>query len=194
MVIQQDYPSQASNGLLKLGEYENCKVRIAVNVLKNVQCTSFGVYGLDMEKLEKTVESARSAQLDEKAGVITGKCEAQQGDKCVLFVPYSKTFNVQINGERVDYKKAFDDFIVFDLKQGSNDIRITAEPMGLTAGLVLSGIGAVLAAGLLIIRRKVKFDDAIYSVCRVVTIIAGALVIAVIYVYPIVLNCIGKKK
>lgn len=194
MVIQQDYPSQASNGLLKLGEYENCKVRIAVNVLKNVQCTSFGVYGLDMEKLEKTVESARSAQLDEKAGVITGKCEAQQGDKCVLFVPYSKTFNVQINGERVDYKKAFDDFIVFDLKQGSNDIRITAEPMGLTAGLVLSGIGAVLAAGLLIIRRKVKFDDAIYSVCRVVTIIAGALVIAVIYVYPIVLNCIEKKK
>lgn len=194
VVIQPDYPTQGSNGLLKLGEFKNCKVTIKVNVLKNVQCSSFGVYGLDMDKLGSAVQEARCAGLDENAGVITGKCEAQQGDKCVLFVPYSKTFNVQINGERVDYKKAFDDFIVFDLAQGENDIRITAEPMGLTAGLILTGVGALMAAGLFLLRKKVKLDDAIYGVCRIVTIIAGALVIAVIYVYPIIVNCIGKKQ
>ena len=60
-----------------------------------------------MDKLDKVTASARSADLDEKQGVISGSCEASKGDKCVLFVPYSKTFNVEINGEKVDYEKAF---------------------------------------------------------------------------------------
>lgn len=193
LVIQQDYPSQGSNGLLRLGQYEDCKVRITVNVLKNVQCKSFGVYGLDVNKMKKAISNTRCAELNEKQGVITGSCEAKQGDKCVLFVPYSKTFSVKINGEKVGYEKAFDDFIVFDLKEGTNDIRITAEPMGLTAGLILTGAGVLFAAGLYVLRKKFKFDDAVYSVCRIAVIAAGVLVIAAIYIFPVLVNCIGKR-
>ena len=191
--IQSEYPSQGSNGLLRLGEFENCKVRVEVNALQNVQCSSFGVYGLDMDKLDSAVKNAKSAQLDEERGVITGECEAQEGEKCVLFVPYAKTFNVQINGERVDYEKAFDDFIVFDLKQGTNDIRITSEPMGLTAGLILSAAGVLFTALIYLLRRKVKLDDAVYSVCRITVIVIGALTFIAVYVLPVIINCTGPK-
>ena len=190
-VIQSGYPSQASNGLLRLGVFENCQVKIQIEVLKDVECTSFGVYGLDMDKLDKVTASARSADLDEKQGVISGSCEASKGDKCVLFVPYSKTFNVEINGEKVDYEKAFDDFISFDLKDGKNEIRITAYPMGLTAGILLSAFGVLVAAGSYLLRKKVKLDDVVYSVCKGAVIIIGILVFIVIYIYPVIINCTG---
>ncbi len=192
--IQKEYPSQGSNGLLRLGEFENCLVKVRINVLKNVQCTSFGLYGLDMEKLENATANAKCAQLDEHQGVIMGEYQAEQGEKCVLFVPYSKTFNVQINGESVDYSKAFDDFIVFDLKQGNNEIRITAEPMGMTAGIMLSAFGVLFTAGMFLVRKKVKFDDVVYTVCKLTVIAVGVLTFIVIYIYPVVVNCTGPRK
>ncbi|MBQ2581475.1 MAG: YfhO family protein, partial [Ruminococcus sp.] len=190
-VIQTGYPSQASNGLLRLGVFENCQVKIDVEVLKNVRCTSFGIYGLDMDKLDKVTSNARCADLDEKQGVISGSCEASEGDKCVLFVPYSKTFNVEINGEKVSYEKAFDDFIAFDLKDGTNDIRITAEPMGLTAGIFLSVFGVLVAVGSYLLRKKVELDDVVYAVCRGAVIVIGILTFIVIYIYPVIINCTG---
>ena len=190
-VIQTGYPSQASNGLLRLGVFENCQVKIDVEVLKNVRCTSFGIYGLDMDKLDKVTSNARCADLDEKQGVISGSCEASEGDKCVLFVPYSKTFNVEINGEKVSYEKAFDDFIAFDLKDGTNDIRITAEPMGLTAGICLSVFGVLVAVGSYLLRKKVELDDVVYAVCRGAVIVIGILTFIVIYIYPVIINCTG---
>ena len=192
-VIQTGYPSQASNGLLRLGVFENCQVKIDVEVLKNVRCTSFGIYGLDMDKLDKVTSNARCADLDEKQGVISGSCEASEGDKCVLFVPYSKTFNVEINGEKVSYEKAFDDFIAFDLKDGTNDIRITAEPMGLTAGIFLSVFGVLVAVGSYLLRKKVELDDVVYAVCRGAVIIIGILTFIVIYIYPVIINCTGPR-
>ena len=194
VVIQNDYPSQNSNGLLRLGEYENCLVKVEVNVLKNVQCKSFGLYGLNMNKLGRAADKARTADLDEKCGVISGSCEANAGDKCVLFVPYSKTFNVEVNGERVNYSKAFDDFIAFDLEEGHNEIRITAEPMGLTAGIALSAFGVLFAVGIFILRKKVKFDDVVYTVCKLTVIAVGVLTFIVIYIYPVVVNCTGPRK
>ena len=193
MVIQSEYPAQNSNGLLRLGEFEDCRVKVEINVLKNVQCTSFGLYGLDMSKLDKAVSNAKTAELDEKCGVITGNYEAKAGEKCVLFVPYSKTFNVQVNGRKTEYSKAFDDFIVFDLEEGENEIKITAEPMGITAGICLSIFGVFFAAGIYLLRRKVKFDDVVYTVCKVTVIAAGVLAFLFIYVYPVVINCTGPK-
>lgn len=193
-MIQSNYPSQNSNGLLRLGEFEDTKVVVEIYVLQNVQCTSFGVYGLDMDKLDKAVSKAKSAELNEDAGVITGSCEAKEGEKCLLFLPYSKTLNVTINGEKVNYEKTCDDFVVFDLREGNNDIRITNEPMGLTAGLVLSGVGVLMALGLFILRKKVKFDDIVYTVCNYAVIVIGVIVFIIIYIYPVIVNCFSPKE
>lgn len=192
--IQNGYPSQSSNGLLRLGEFENCRVVVKINVLQNVQCTSFGVYGLEMNKLASSLEHAKSVGLTENNGVISGNYQANEGEKCVLFVPYSKTFNVQINGEKVEYQKAVDDFIMFDLKAGKNEIRITSEPMGLTTGIILTAVGVLLAGVCCVMRKKFKPDDTVFAVCRAAVIIIGVLAFAVIYVYPVLVNCIGLAK
>lgn len=194
VAIQSNYPSQSSNGLLYLGDYEDSVVTVELRVLQNVSCSSFGVYGLDLDKLDKAVSSAKSAQLNEDRGVITGSYDAKQGEKCIVFLPWSNTLNVEINGERVEYEKTCDDFVVFDLKEGSNDIRITNTPMGVTAGIVISCIGAVVTLGFFILRKKVKLDDVAYKVCSYAVIVIGAIVLLIIYVYPVIVNCRSPKE
>ena len=191
--IQSNYPSQGSNGLLRLGEYENCTVKVEVYVMQNVSCSSFGVYGLDLDKLDKAVSKAKTADLNEDGGVITGSVDAKQGEKCIVTIPWQKTLNVQINGENVSFDKTCDDFLVFDLKDGSNDIKITNTPMGITTGLVMTAVGAVLTAGLFILRKKVKPDDIVYKVCTYTVIVLGVLIFALVYIYPVVVNSFSPK-
>ena len=94
----------------------------------------------------------------------------------------------------MEYEKTCDDFVVFDLKEGSNDIRITNTPMGVTAGIVISCIGAVVTLGLFILRKKVKLDDVAYKVCSYAVIVIGAIVLLIIYVYPVIVNCRSPKE
>ena len=63
-VMQMDYPSQSSNGLLKLGEFENEHVNVRVTLKKDItSCRSYGVFGLhhgdlvsfDLEEGENTI-------------------------------------------------------------------------------------------------------------------------------------------
>ena len=191
--VQTNYPSQSSNGLLCLGEYENTTVTVVIKVHKSLMCTSFGVYGMDSGKLEKAVAEARSAELNEESGVISGSVSAGAGDRCVLFIPYSGTLKVEINGEEVGYEKAFGDFVAFDLKEGENSIRVTNHPMGVTAGWIITAVGALLCGGVYILRKKVKLDDTVYSVMRAAVIIFGTLVFAVVYIYPVIINFFGVK-
>ena len=192
--IKTGFPSQSSNGLLWLGEFSNRTVEVTVRVEKNVECTSFGVYGLDLSKLSNAVENAKCANLKEEKGVITGDYTASKGEKCVVFIPYSESLRLEINGQEAKLEKAFGDFIAFDLQQGENSIRITNMPLGISAGIVISLLGIAGCFGVWLLRRKVKLDDTVYAVLRVIVIAAGAAVMAGVYIYPVLLNCFGKKR
>ena len=193
VTLQTKYPSQNSNGLLRLGEFKDSRVTVKIKLLKNVQCTSFGVYGQDLDKLKIACAKTKSAMLDEEGGTITGSCEAESGEKCVLFVPYSQTLDIEVNGEKVNYEKAFGDFVVFPLNEGENEIRITAQPMGLTTGIVLSILGAVMCVGVWLVRKKVKPDEVVFTVCRMMTLAVGIVVLIAIYIVPVILHCIKQK-
>lgn len=53
--IKQDlsFPNKDSNGLLYLGTFENEKVSIDIDVNESTYCSSYGIYGLSLGKLEK---------------------------------------------------------------------------------------------------------------------------------------------
>ena len=112
----------------------------------------------------------------------------------MVFIPYSESLRLEINGQEAKLEKAFGDFIAFDLQQGENSIRITNMPLGISAGIVISLLGIAGCFGVWLLRRKVKLDDTVYAVLRVIVIAAGAAVMAGVYIYPVLLNCFGKKR
>lgn len=188
-VMQMDYPSQSSNGLLKLGEFENEHVNVRVTLKKDItSCRSYGVFGLHHNVLEKALEQAQTAGLTDSDGKLSGSVNAKAGQKCVLQIPYQEGLKIKVNGKAVSYDKVFGDLVSFDLQEGENAITVTSVPKGFYAGLALTIAGIALTAGYFFIRKKLKFGETMEAAALVAVIGAGAIVIIVVYIAPCILN------
>lgn len=188
-VKQMDYPSQSSNGLLKLGEFENEHVNVRVTLKKDItSCRSYGVFGLHHNVLEKALEQAQTAGLTDSDGKLSGSVNAKAGQKCVLQIPYQEGLKIKVNGKAVSYDKVFGDLVSFDLQEGENTITVTSVPKGFYAGLALTIAGIALTAGYFFIRKKLKFGETMEAAALVAVIGAGAIVIIVVYIAPCILN------
>lgn len=188
-VMQMDYPSQSSNGLLKLGEFENEHVNVRVTLKKDItNCRSYGVFGLHHNVLEKALEQAQTAGLTDSDGKLSGSVNAKAGQKCVLQIPYQEGLKIKVNGKAVSYDKVFGDLVSFDLQEGENTITVTSVPNGFYAGLALTIAGIALTAGYFFIRKKLKFGETLEAAALVAVIGAGTIVMIVVYVAPCILN------
>lgn len=188
-VKQMDYPSQSSNGLLKLGEFENEHVNVRVTLKKDItSCRSYGVFGLHHNVLEKALEQAQTAGLTDSDGKLSGSVNAKAGQKCVLQIPYQEGLKIKVNGKAVSYDKVFGDLVSFDLQEGENTITVTSVPNGFYAGLALTIAGIALTAGYFFIRKKLKFGETMEAAALVAVIGAGTIVMIVVYVAPCILN------
>ena len=188
-VMQMDYPSQSSNGLLKLGEFENEHVNVRVTLKKGITgCRSYGVFGLHHNVLEKALEQVQTAGFTDSDGKLSGSVNAKAGQKCVLQIPYQEGLKIKVNGKAVSYDKVFGDLVSFDLQEGENTITVTSMPKGFYAGLALTIAGIALTAGYFFIRKKLKFGETMEAAALVAVIGAGAIVIIVVYIAPCILN------
>lgn len=187
--IQTDYPSQSSNGLLKLGEFENEKVNVRVTLNKNItNCRSYGVFGLHHDVLQKALEQVNTAGLTDNDGKLSGSVNAKAGQKCVLQIPYQEGLKIKVNGESVSYSKVFGDLVCFDLQEGENSITVTNVPKGFYAGLALTILGVALTVGYFFIRKKLKFGELLEMAGIVAVIGAGVIVMILVYIAPCILN------
>ena len=187
--IQTDYPSQSSNGLLKLGEFENEEVNIRVTLNKNItNCRSYGVFGLHHDVLQKALEQVNTAGLTDNDGKLSGSVNAKSGQKCVLQIPYQEGLKIKVNGESVSYSKVFGDLVCFDLQEGENSITVTNVPKGFYAGLALTILGVALTVGYFFIRKKLKFGELLEMAGIVAVIGSGVIVMILVYIAPCILN------
>lgn len=187
--IQTDYPSQSSNGLLKLGEFENEEVNVRVTLNKNItNCRSYGVFGLHHDVLQKALEQVNTAGLTDNDGKLSGSVNAKAGQKCVLQIPYQEGLKIKVNGESVSYSKVFGDLVCFDLQEGKNSITVTNVPKGFYAGLALTILGVALTVGYFFIRKKLKFGELLEMAGIVAVIGAGVIVMILVYIAPCILN------
>ncbi len=182
------YPSQEMNGLVKLGEFENQTVDVKIELLKSCKCTSFGVFSLDLDKLEQSADKAKTVNFKDKKGKLTGEYEANGGETCLLSIPYSDDLDIKINGESVKYSRAFDDLVSFKLKQGKNSITVTSMPKGFKLGAVVSIAGIALCVVYGIYRRKLKFSETVENAAAKLIIGIGAVVITAVYIVPVIVN------
>lgn len=186
--IENSYPYNKNNGVLYLGEFENEQVSVQISLLKSVSCSSFGVFGIDQNVLEATLNDANYVDFKRDGGMLKGKCTADSGETCFLSVPYSEGFKIKINGEKIEYKKAFSSFISFPLQEGESEITVTYTPKGFASGLIVTVIGIGLTAAYVIFRKKIIYSESLktlsYSIVSAVCIITVFL----IYAVPILIN------
>lgn len=155
---------------------------------KAVNCYSLGVFGLDLDKLESTVENTESAGFTAEGGKLKASCEVSGEKTCVVSVPYEEGFIVRVNGERTEYSKAISDFICFKLQDGKNEIEISFVPKGFYPGLTISMAGAALFALYIIFGKKIKLGERTEKNVQSVVLFALIAAAGIVYILPVILN------
>lgn len=186
--VTGDYPTTTDNGVIKLGEFENQQVEVVLSCKKAVNCYSLGVFGLDLDKLESTVENTESAGFTAEGGKLKASCEVSGEKTCVVSVPYEEGFIVRVNGERTEYSKAISDFIFFKLQDGKNEIEISFVPKGFYPGLMISMAGAALFALYIIFGKKIKLGERTEKNVQSVVLFALIAAAGIVYILPVILN------
>ena len=189
--INEDYPGEDSNGLLKLGEFENQTVRIEMIANRSIDCYSFGVFGLKLDVLSDAIQQTQCVGLQYNGHALTGSFHADQSRTCLLTVPYQDGIVVRVNGNTVPVMKVLSDWTAFELTEGDNDIEIYLVPKGFFIALILTVIGVSCLILCIIFRKKLHFPKWIGILSEVLIGLAALGCIIVVYVFPMIMSIIS---
>ncbi len=203
------YPSSdynKTNGFFKLGEFSDEEVTVTLTVKKDVDCRSFGVFGLDTDVLEKGINNAEGAYLNFNGSEVNGSFTAKQDGWMFVSIPYGTNLVYEVNGKEVKAEKAFCGFTAIPVTAGENTVEIYARSGLLTYAFILTAIAIVVAAALIVIFIKKKIPltlgfsekvDVLFeekskgakafvsNLTWIGIIVAFVVVIIFIYIYPL---------
>lgn len=183
-----DYPRQTANGVLDLGEYRDCSVKVVVELSDSIEATSFGVYTADISVLDNAVNGLIGSDLTQKGNTFRTRIDASEDGSVFICLPYDEGYSATVNGKKTEIKR-FGGFIAVKVCSGENDILLTFVPKGFGLGSVISLSGVLLFALYLVFRKKNArlLTDRVLTVCRYGVIVLGAVVLAAVYVFPVLI-------
>lgn len=187
------YPVQNSNGILDLGEYSDCDIVVTVNLAKDISAKSFGVFSIDVEKLESAVNRLISGDFKQINNGFTAKIDSPEGNFMFVAMPYDAGYTAIVNGTKREVKP-FGGFMSIPLDRGENQVEVKFVPRGFGFGLAVTAIGVVAFAFYIIDIKRGKFIERIagnkkigkIGECAVFAL--GVAVLAVIYLFPVIVN------
>ena len=191
------YPSQSSNGVIELGTFENTTVNIEVTLLKEINCKSLGVYGIKNNVFDAMINNTKGASLKANGDKIYGSYDNKDGSK-YLFVslPYNEGYKVKINGSSASLIKVFSGFMAIELKEGINNIEITYFAQGMTSGIILTILGALLIAGDMLLKyrfkKEIPHQDVLERISFIALIVAASILFVALYIFPMLLNILQE--
>ncbi len=182
--VTESYPSQSFNGLLNLGSFKNEKVKVELKVLKDVSCTSFGVFSVDETVVKKAIKNTETANLKYENGKYSG--QVKQGSLFVS-IPRANSFHIRLNGKVVSCHKVLNGFYEIELPE-NGELVIRFRPQGLIPGILLSLVGAAFFTWFLMhLKKKQNSFEKIYSVIYGVFIGVASVAFLIVYIIPIIL-------
>ena len=185
--IKNKYPEADTNGLLKLGEYENEKITVEITANKKISCYSFGVFGLDIDMLSDAINNTSCADLRYNGSKIIGNVRTDSNKTCLLSIPYNDGLVVKVNGNKVPVKMVLSDLTAFELSAGENSIEIYMIPKGFIAGIIISVIGIVLLAVYIRFQRKIHIPKKVSAAVEILTVFVSIFDIMIVYLAPIII-------
>ncbi len=154
-LVQSDYPSQSSNGLINLGTFTDETVSVEVELLKEVNAKSFGLAGLKEDILQQAITDTSVAQLKQVNNKIIGTAVTDSnGAYLFLSITYDKGYTINVNHKKTEVLCVFDSFMAVKLEKGNNDIYISYLPSGFHTGACLSVVGVLLLVGFMFFLKK----------------------------------------
>ena len=120
---------------------------------------------------------------------ITAKASANnENSSLLLTIPYSKSFNVKVNGKAVEAQKVLDTFTAIPLEKGENSIEMVYHPFGMKVGLGLCVIGifALILITLHLRKHSYKGNAVVEKILYWAFVFLAGAVFIVIYVFPLV--------
>lgn len=189
--INKSFPNKNSNGLLKLGEFNNENATIIISFLKDVSVNSFGVFGIDIDKLKSNISQLKTVEPKINKNKIYAEFEAEKDSYLYLAVPYDSGFNTYINGKNTELIKVNDCFCAVKLNKGKNKLKMTFYPNGLKISFILMTLGIILAmfinfTGEFIFKAE-KCGIISVILCR----LAFFAIIVLVYIIPVIAHTAG---
>ncbi|MBQ9030804.1 MAG: YfhO family protein [Parasporobacterium sp.] len=105
---------------------------------------------MDYNRYEEAMEilMTRNMQITEFTDTkVRGHVSVGAEDVLFTTIPYDEGWSVYVDGEERDYRDFEKSFILVDLEPGEHEIEFRYWPLGLTAGIVVSGACTALFAG-----------------------------------------------
>ncbi len=200
LTVANTYPNSHESGFLDLGYYQNGDVvTIVLTPLKNVHCSSFGLFSLHQDVLDDIVTSASSAGLSYDGHAYTGSFTADEHQNLLLTLPYSDGYKAIVNGHRRPIQKLLGNYCAIVLTPGETAVKITYTPPGRTAGWILTILGILLLVLVFKFRQRI---DAFLSphkaliknskkVAFITAIAATSLCFVTVYLFPLVFKLLN---
>lgn len=186
--ITASYPSQSQNGLLNLGSFENETVNITLYLVRDLECSSFGVFGVDEAIVKDAVNQTQSLNLKADAGVVSGKVLGK--GEYFISLPFNENYNITLNGEKISFKKALSGFISIDIPH-EGELKITLLPKGFILSAIISAIGLTLTVITFIFKKKIyTLIKPLQNIVLGVFLGVVAVILLSVYIIPIALNLI----
>lgn len=187
--VLSKYPNKDTTGTINLGEFENETVRVSVSVAKSGQANSFGVFGIDMDELEKGLGTINQADVKVKNDTVTVNAKADGNDKSLMLtIPYSNGFSATVNGKKVEISKTLDAFMAIPLENGENKVELKYMSKGLIPGLAVGFTGLILLVGLSLFyrRRKHKEIKIVDNVLYYGFLSVAGIAFIAVYIFPVI--------
>ncbi len=182
------YPTQARNGVLNLGTFENTSVRIYVYLNNNINFNSFGVFTLDEDALENAINQSIGGDFEFKNGKISGKITAKNSGEYVLFcMPYDEGYTARVNGEKTKVEN-INGLIAVKLESGENAVNISFTPEGLGLGVIAFLMGGVLLVIYLLFGKKLEKIKIVNNLCLIGVFALLIIVAVAVYLGPVAIN------
>lgn len=187
--LTSSYPTQKNNGIINLGEFENETVQIMLTMTKDISVKSFGVFGIDTDKLNFYVNKIQGCDFYSKGRYITADLNAENDNYLYMSIPYENGLTAYINGKKTTLYKVNDSFCAIKIKKGSNNIKLVFLPPGMIPGLIMMFMGIFIY-----ILLKYKFSHNFKSIKilnKISSIICTACfggILIFIYVVPTALR------
>lgn len=185
-----EFPTQKNNGTALLGEYSYGTVTVKVNVKSEVTIRDIGVFGVKKEKFSTAAAGVKTLGLTAGKNSLSGRYTASGGECVFLSVAYDEGLSAKINGKKAPLYEVYDGFTAFYLEEGENEVVISFRPKGFIAGTALCVVGLGLCVGACVYAKRkggLVLPQGFDTVAYYAFIAVGGLVIAAVYVAPILL-------
>lgn len=182
------------NGMIEAGEYSEGPIE--VSVITNFDAPYSIYVGLmKLSVLESGFDRINdSIDVKSYAGKrdVTIEYESQEGGNMFIPLEYSEGWNAEIDGKITSVKAVLDDsFMGINAPEGKHTVTLKYTPKGQNAGVIMTIVGALAFACVIVLDRKKKLDSikAPAALWSIYALGVGAF-FAFVYIIPILSSII----